>query len=108
MQWVCAVLLLSKPLCVCICVFGSGEKWGAGVSISTCIHSPDPTDASFPPFLPLSLFLRLFLLLLPLPELFLLPSHSLSAVAHSSPLPISFLLRILHFVVGEDFASSST
>ena len=97
MQWVRAVLLLSKPSCVCICVFGGREKWGARASISTCIHSPDPTDAFLPSFFAsVSLPQTFFAPAAALPELFPLPSDSFSAVVRLSPLPCSFLLRIPH------------
>lgn len=115
-QWVCAGFLLSRPLCVCVCMVGRGEL------LELLFHFNMYSLLWFhkyvkyvPPHFCCFFFFCLclyssdcFLLVLP-HSLNSLPSNSVSAVACLSPLFLflSYLgfptLYIL--VVGEDFAS---
>lgn len=87
MQWVCAVPLLSKPLCVCVCVFGGGRSEVLELLFQHVLTPLTPQMLPYPLFASVSLSWTFFAPAAALPGLFPLPSDSLSAVAHSSPLP---------------------
>jgi len=107
MQWVYAGLLRSRPLCVCVCMCGWWQGGGRGCwsfwFILTCIHSPDPTDASlvfYFAFVSVLSDVFLFLLLLPLPpgtlSFAFSPASLLLPVC--LPFPWENFLRIAHSV----------
>lgn len=94
----CAGLLLSRPLCVCMCVFRGGGKWVLELLFHfNCTHPPpNPIDASLHTIFFSSLSSSIFFApAASLPELFPLPSNSFSAVACLSPL--SLFLSYLGF-----------